>query len=263
MNTLHAKMTNKSNRTRLISITASFAALYAVLLMIPTFPIIGIPGAHFPLADALTPLYGFILGPVAGPLSVVLGNLLTYFITKPSFLGLGFLPEFIGVLILSLVLKGRYLIAFIVYLSVLLAFILHPLALLTISFTIGSTRITLPYHWLHILALILISPPISKKASKWLREPKGGLELTVGVALLSLVCVMAMHSTGSVLWMSIHGYLLRTIPFEAFPKIWGVVFWLYPAERLFMTLISTLVTTPIIKILRSAKIYPIVEKGSA
>ena len=240
-------------RTHLITSVASFAALYAVLLLIPTFPIIGIPGAHFPLADAITPVYGIILGPIVGPISVVIANFFTY-IVKPSFFGLGFLPEFFGIVVVALILRGNYIKAFAIYLVLLLTFVLHPLALPIISVKIGGANVTLPYHWLHIVTLALLAPPITKKVRWWVREPTNHTRLVIGTAILSLTCVMTMHSTGGVLWMTLYGNLLKTIAEEAFPEIWSMVFWLYPIERAFMTFVATIVGVPVVKVLAAAKL---------
>lgn len=55
---------------------AIFSALYAVLRLIQTVSMVGVPEARFSITDAFAPLYGILLGPYVGGLSVILGTFL-------------------------------------------------------------------------------------------------------------------------------------------------------------------------------------------
>jgi biotin transporter BioY len=81
--------------TKQIAITAIFAAIYAVFRIIPLGPMIGL-SASFSLSDSLAPLFGIILGPYLGGLSVIIGTFSAMALGKaPIFLGLDFLPGLI------------------------------------------------------------------------------------------------------------------------------------------------------------------------
>jgi len=71
-----------TNRLALIS---SFAAVYAVIRILPTFPMLGVSGSTFAAADIIAPLYGVILGPIIWPISVILGTFLGFLGRPPTF----------------------------------------------------------------------------------------------------------------------------------------------------------------------------------
>jgi len=63
------------------ALLASFSALYAVILkLLPGIPAYGFPGVKIQIAITLAPIYGFILGGVIGPISILLGTLLAMFV---------------------------------------------------------------------------------------------------------------------------------------------------------------------------------------
>jgi len=70
--------------------TAVGAAIYYMLLFLPGIPIIGTP-AKMEIAAALSPVFGVLLGPVAGFGAVLIGNVLK-FLTTPSIYSLPFIP---------------------------------------------------------------------------------------------------------------------------------------------------------------------------
>src|SRR5206468_1745767 len=91
--TLTAKTTHRSRLVLDTMLMASFSALYAVLRSIPTYPMLGIPGATFKAGDIIAPLYGILLGPVLGSISIAFGTTMAFFTgAPPIFLGLDFLP---------------------------------------------------------------------------------------------------------------------------------------------------------------------------
>lgn len=67
------------------------AALYYILLFLPGLPIIGTP-ASMDIGAALSPVFGLILGPIAGPMAVLLGNTIKTLTPTPSPYGLPFVP---------------------------------------------------------------------------------------------------------------------------------------------------------------------------
>ena len=74
-----------------IAIISSFSVIYAVFRIIPSFPVVGVPGASFSLGDVLVPIYGIFLGPTVGFASIMLGTFLGFVFGKPPiFLGWDF-----------------------------------------------------------------------------------------------------------------------------------------------------------------------------
>lgn len=60
-------------KARNITLVALLAAIYAVVSLLPGFPVIGVPGSDIRLTRSLEMGYGIALGPVMGPISAFVG----------------------------------------------------------------------------------------------------------------------------------------------------------------------------------------------
>ena len=139
---------NLNKRTKTIATIAIFSALYAVLRILPTVPMVGVSGASFSVSDVLAPLYGILLGPYVGGATVILGTFLGMALGKPVvFLGLDFLPAFINVVALGLLVRRKFLPVLILNLALLVVFLVNPLTSIFIS--VGG--ISIPFAWMHIV----------------------------------------------------------------------------------------------------------------
>ena len=78
-------ITKSAPKTKIIAIMSIFTAIYAILRIIPTVPMIGASGAYFSLSDIVAPLYGLILGPYIGGLSVIIGSTVIHELIGPVF----------------------------------------------------------------------------------------------------------------------------------------------------------------------------------
>jgi hypothetical protein len=97
-----------SNRTKIIAFLIVFSALYAALRPVPLGPMIGLSNS-FSISDFLVPLYGIILGPYVGGLSVIIGTFLGMALGKaPYFLGLDFLPAFVNTVAIGFLMKRKW-----------------------------------------------------------------------------------------------------------------------------------------------------------
>ena len=84
-------LNNLNTKTKIIATIAVFSALYGVIRLVPLGPMIGL-SAYFSVSDSLAPLYGLLLGPFTGGISIIIGTALGWLIGKPViFLGLDFL----------------------------------------------------------------------------------------------------------------------------------------------------------------------------
>lgn len=233
-------------RARKLVISAVFASLLMVLRVVPTFPIIGLPGGRFSAADVMLPLYGVLLGPLQGTLVVILGTTLGFVLRPPAFLFLDFLPPATNTLIVGLLSKNKIRFALLVYAISLLAFMSGPLTLLFVRVSFSSWEVEVPFHWLHLTTL-----PTALALIK-LGNTKENVELITwrrfsGYALLG---TMGQHSIGSLLFEFVLG-LAGSISREGFLAIWNAVFWIYPIERIILVLVSTIVGVPVIRVLTS------------
>jgi len=124
---------NTLSRTKTIATIAVFSALYAALRPVPLGPMIGL-STSFSVSDALVPLYGIILGPYVGGLSVVIGTFVGMALGKaPVFLGLDFLPGLVNAVALGFLVRRKWLPVVILNAGLIVAFVLEPMTSLIIS----------------------------------------------------------------------------------------------------------------------------------
>ena len=232
-------LTGQKSRTRQVTLAASMAAVYFVLRIIPTFEMVG-TSSRFTGGDFLLTTIALVCGLWSGTIAVLIGTILAYVVRPPIFFGLDFVPAVVNVAIAGLVLSGRYRPALGVYFVTFLAFVLSPYSLI---FGYGYV----PYAWLHIVALIVLLPPLAARIRVW--TSSRGLRQVAGVALLSFVGTMGQHLAGGLLYEVTAGYAGGVAP-SSFMNFWRVIFWLYPAERLFIVAVSTILALGVLRSLR-------------
>lgn len=227
-----------------LSFIISFSVLYAFLRVLPSFPMVGISGGYFSAADFITSLYGIILGPYLGVISVVLGVFISFILGKaPVFVGLDFLPAAANVFIVGLLIKKKYSYALLLYVGILLIFILHPLTIFSVTI---SDQLQVPYNWFHMISVILLLSLVYFKKSITLT---GNFNLST-FRFMFIVCFIGtsiQHVVGGMLFATISTSVTKFIAVEALPAIWTTIFYLYPIERTFITVISTILSVAIYK----------------
>lgn len=233
-----------SNRTKIIAFLIVFSALYAVLRPVPLGPMIGL-SAPFSVSDFLAPLYGIILGPYVGGLSVVIGTFLGMAMGKaPVFMGLDFLPALVNTVAIGFLVKRKWAPVVVLNVALLLVFILNPLT----SLFIGP----FPFVWLHIVALLVLISPLGRNAGQWVETLKPKF-LTAGLAILAFVGTMMQHLTGNILTEVVLGQVLGSITSDTFSTvIWPGAFLLYPWERLTLVILSVVVGVPLVRTLKKS-----------
>ena len=220
----------QSAKTRQLTLAAVFAAIYVLLRALPTFQMVGISSGYFTAGDFLLTTIALICGPWSGSLAVIVGTVAAYAVKPPIFFGLDFLPALANVSIAGFLISGKRRVAVAMYVVVLATFLASPYSLL-----FGSDAI--PYTWLHLLAFAVLLSPVSGRIPQWLRV--GGLKGTIGTAALAFIGTMAQHLVGGILYEFV-GFVGGLGP-EHFKKLWSVIFWLYPAERIIIVLVSTVI----------------------
>jgi hypothetical protein len=233
-----------SNRTKVIAFLIVFSALYAALRPVPLGPMIGLSNS-FSISDFLVPLYGIILGPYIGGLSVIIGTFLGMALGKaPYFFGLDILPAFVNTVAIGFLMKRKWAPVIVLNIILLLAFALNPLTTLFIG--------PIPFFWLHIVALAVLISPLGRKAGQWVKTLKPKF-LTAGLAILAFVGTMMQHLTGNILTEVVLGQIVRSISPETFSTIiWPSAFLLYPWERLTLVILSVVVGVPLINTIKKS-----------
>jgi len=244
-------LTKDAPKTKILALISIFTALYAVLRIIPTVPMIGVSGASFSLSDIVAPLYGVILGPYTGGISIIIGTFLAMALGKPVvFMFLDFLPATVAAVSLGLLIKRKWAITVALNIVLLAAFLLHPNTSALLDIPLGDSTLTLPFPWLHIVALALLLSPLGRKAANWVNTSTA--KSAAGVAIIVFVATMMQHLTGNLLFETILAQPLGTIPVEAYPDIWASIFFVYPLERLALVALATVVGTPLLRVLKNS-----------
>ena len=211
--------------TRQISAIAIFAAIQAIVTVIPFSITIGVSGS-ITLGVVTAPLIGLLLGPFAGGLSVLLGAFLGSFL-NPGGAVFGILtplPAALGAVAAGCIRKNRGYVPGAVILLSVCAFYLHPFG-----------RAALYYPWLNVVAMVLAFSPIVRPTASFFASAE--LKKTaLAVAFAAFVGTMTDHAFGSAL--AIWYYNLPT-------SIWNLVMYIYPLERMATVIIVTIVGTAV------------------
>jgi uncharacterized membrane protein len=232
-----------NRNTKAIAAIAIFSALYAALRIIPTVPMIG-TGATFHLSDILAPLYGILLGPYVGGISIIIGTFAAIGLGTPApFLGLDFLPAFVVAISLGFLVKGKWLPVVILNALLLVAYAFDPFTLNFINTPWG----TVPYLWMHITAFIVLLL-LGNKAGQWVKSSKTRI-ITGGFAILAFCGTMMQHLTGGLVYETVLGSF-GSLTIADFANTWKFVFYIYPWERLALIIGAIVVGVPVTKALQ-------------
>ncbi len=249
---------NLSTRTKIIASIAIFSALYAVLRMIQTVPMIGVSGARFSVSDAVAPVYGIVLGPYVGGFSVILGTFIAIAMGRPvQFMFLDFLPAFVNAVALGFLARRKWWPAVALNAVLLVAFLLNPLT--SIFITVGGVAI--PFVWLHIVAFVVLVSPLGRNAGVWIQSLKPK-QLTAGLAISAFVGTMMQHLMGGILYETILNQIYVVIgqspilEASAYPANWAFVFFLYPWERLILVVLAVVIGAPLVRVLYKTYLRP-------
>ena len=245
-----------------LALLASLSALYAVFRIVPTFPMVAVSGATFRAGDIVAPLYGVVLGPALGPAAVVFGTVIGFSVgAPPVFLGLDFLPAATCAAIVGLVTRRRRKEALILNLLVIAVFLMLPFAPGLVQ--VGTYQV--PYVWLHLVGLAMLASPLASRAASALSgdwTSFSGSNSTyyrnqvVATLVLVLIGTLAQHVTGGILTQAVIGLNFNRTPrgFQTWQGFWTFIFWIYPGERALITIFATLLTAPVITLLKISRL---------
>ena len=210
---------------RQVSAIAIFAAIQAVVTVIPFSIAIGVSGS-ITLGVVTAPLIGLLLGPLTGGFSVLVGALIGLFLNPAGaiFGILTPLPAALGALAAGFIRKGRGYVPAMIILLCVGAFYLHPFG-----------RAAMFYPWLNVVAMILAFSPVADLAANYFAS-NGLKKITFAVAIAGFVGTMTDHTFGSAL--AIWYYNLPA-------DIWNLVMYIYPVERIITVAIVTVVGTAV------------------
>lgn len=242
------------SKKRLVPITATFAAIYGTLRLVPFSVWIGGSGRVFTATEFVAPLLGIMLGPYAGSVAGVIGTLLGIIFTgRTNFFGLDFLPVMVNALVLGFLVRKKWLLSVLLYSALLVLFFVHPSTLHFTSVPLPNGTVELPFVWLHISVWLILLSPLSRKSAEWI---SGGStsKATSAACVIALIGTTAQHLTGTLLFASMAEPLMGITP-ETLQVRWIAVFYVYPVERLIVVFAAAVVTVAVIKALKAAGLF--------
>ncbi len=231
-------MLRPRRRTYAVATASVFAALYAVLGLIPISRLVGI-GAFITFREMVSPLAGMILGPVTGGLSIVLGVFIDFGLGRPpTFLGLDFLIDLAAAVTAGLAFTGRRKLALLFPSAVLAVLLLGPSSPLLVSF--GG----IPFVWMHVVSLVSLGLALYLEQGGRIRRPSVWF---VGATMFA--STMCGHAMGGILTEYVYLSSGVLFGYANAGGYWTAIFFLYPAERLFLTIVGTAVALPVLRAL--------------
>lgn len=221
---------------RQVSVIGVFAALHAVVSLLPFTLTIGVSG-QITLGVLTGPLIGILAGPVVGGAAVLVGSLIGGFINPAgAIFGIAsFVPPTVGAVGAGLVRSARSYLAGIILLLSVLIFYSHPFG-----------REVVYYPWLHLVAAVVAILPLSKV----LREDFGSTSLqkiAPAFVIAAFVGTLSDHAIGSAMGIWYFSLFLG-------PDIWKAVAFVYPIERIVATILCSLVGIPLYQRLKATRL---------
>jgi len=225
----------------LIASASLFAALYAVLGLVPVAPYVGI-SSFLSFREILAPLAGMLFGPLTGGLSMVLGGFIDMGLRGTNFDFLDFVPDLVCAVTAGFCFTGRRKEALALPLAFTAAYALDPLS---VDF-VTIRGVPIPFVWMHVLSFCVLGAVLLLEAKR-----KVGRLSTLFVASTVFASTMAAHISGSVLYENVLVRVNHVLTQSSIHANWVVIFSLYPEERIFFTVLGTLIALPVLRALYS------------
>ena len=223
-----------------VALLACLSAVYvAVALVVPGVPVIGAPKAKISMSATLAPIYGFMLGPYFGALVVLFANFVAWIIPPAGLFGMFtiFSPVLSAFVAGALTKRSRG--------WVLGAIPLVVLILAWYGTWVGQAVLYIPALHFVALAIILV---LRKRLANCFWKGKEWLGITI--LLCSYAGFMADHMFGSLAFIGLAPLLFE----EAVPALPTIFILALPAtiaERLFMTIVASIIGPGVIVALRA------------
>ena len=209
------------------ALTGIFAAVHLVLSIIPAFP--GIGGGSLSLGMISGPLVGFLLGPIYGTLSVLIGSILGLWVnpTVPLLGPFTIFPPTVGAFAAGAIRDKRPILVIPALAYAFFLYLVSPIGLAAIGFI-----------WLHTIAAVLLFLFfIPKFRDSFNVKNRAGSNYVVGFAatwVLSFIALMIDHLIGSGLGVYWFWQVFNTPTADLVFIFMTIVLPLYPIERLLM-----------------------------
>mgnify|MGYP001073907479 CR=1 FL=1 len=234
----------KQKNRQKIALISVFASLYAVFGLWPLFPVVGAAGKNITVAAIMAPLVGVMLGPYIGVLTVLMGGIVGLSMAQMGPFGpLSFLTGVAAAFCSGMLYERRRVICAVVYLTLLLIFAFYPV--------VGPAWLCPYFMWFQVVGFVVLVSPLQSKAVKCIRRnPNSFGGLTFGAATTFFVATLFSHLVGSIMFEAF--YWPTIIPaVETWRGNWQIITFIYPTERIVITIATALIGTALIKALKT------------
>ena len=224
--------------TREAALVACFASLYAASWSLNLFPVIGAHGRFITASSVLSPILGVVLGPVIGTLTATVGGLVGSVVTGAGAFGpLSFIPGAATALCSGLLSAGRKKTCIAVYVALLMAFALYP--------RVGPLWLYPQFLWFQFLGV-----PSLAVVDGAAMLSGGTKKSVIHLSAAFFASTLFGHISGCLLFEATYWPWLIPSP-GAWRAIWKPLTWIYPVERILITVVSVLVGVPTVKALNA------------
>ena len=233
-------MIRARSRSRYVASAAVFAALYAVLGLVPVSAYVGI-SSFLSFREILAPLAGLIFGPLTGGLAMIIGGILDIGLRgTTNFDFLDFVPDLVAAVTAGLCFTGRRKLALVLPIGFTVVYTLDPLSADFVS--VGGVPV--PFAWMHLLSFAALGVVLVLEGSGRLRRMS-----TLFISVVVFASTMAAHMAGNVLYENIYVRVNHVFSAQALQANWVLIFSLYPVERVFFTVAGIVVALPVLRAL--------------
>ncbi len=232
-----------------VALTVCFTALYANFCFWPAFPIVGLQSKAITLAAIMAPIIGILLGPYLSMLSTFLGGTIGFFaghFSTPSFVS-----GIVAAVFAGMIYTGKRSICTFTYFSLLFFFGFYPF--------IGPVWLYPPFMWFQIIGFLILVSPLQSMASKNMRNSDDNLRFLLAFFTVSLTSTLAGQIAGSLTFEIISPLFIADV--GAWTVGWQLLTWVYPIERIIITLIATFTGVFLYKILTFANLMSFIDRA--
>lgn len=226
-----------------LALTICFAALYAVFCLFPIFQIVGLPSKFITLAAITAPIIGMLLGPYLGALSTILGGTIAFSLghfSPPSFVA-GVVAAFSA----GMIHFGRRSLCAFAYFSLLFFFGFYPF--------VGPVWLYPQLMWFQVIGFLVLVSPLQSVAVRNAWNSKSDAKLMPVFFVTSLTSTLAGQIAGS-LTFEILSWPIFIADVNAWKLNWQLITWLYPVERIVISLAATFIGVALQKVLFSVNL---------
>ncbi|HUI00759.1 MAG TPA: hypothetical protein VLX56_03925 [Nitrososphaerales archaeon] len=217
--------------TRRLATIAVFAAIYAVLSLIPVSRLIG-NLSFLTMAEVFSPLVGMVLGPFEGGLAVFVGTFAGIALGHPvGFDGLDFVPGVVAAVTAGFAMRGQVKAVAGLSLVMYAWYMLDPLS----SVFVSVDGVPVPFLWMHMLSLLVFVPValLHKRGTGFATE-------AVMIAATVFLSTMNAHVAGAIMTENVYVRINQAYTASGMMHLWGIIFYAYPPERVFFTVVGSI-----------------------